>query len=108
LIRRTRNLMAMKTVRSLADLKGMRIRCQPDQGIVFKQFGAVPVTVPVTEMYSALDNGHCRFWTENSRVGFRAYKVDEISKVFDLGYGPECPPPRFISSNKNAWNELPR
>jgi len=101
----TRNLMGKKPVRSLGDLKGMRIRCQPDQGIVFKQFGAVPVSVPVTEMYSALDTGIVDL-TENSRVGFRAYKVDEISKYLILDMDLSAAPTVYFI-NKNAWNELP-
>jgi TRAP-type C4-dicarboxylate transport system substrate-binding protein len=99
------NLMGKKPVRTVNDLKGLRVRCMPDLGEVLKQFGAVPMTTPVTEMYSALDTGIVDV-VAHSRVAFNAYKVDEISKYvtldMDMGYAPTL---HFM--NRDTLNELP-
>jgi TRAP-type C4-dicarboxylate transport system substrate-binding protein len=99
------NLMGKKAIRKCDDLKGVRVRCMPDLGKVLKQFGAVPMTVPVTEMYSALDKGIVDI-VAHSRLTFHSYKVDEISKYMmlemDMGAAPTI---YFI--NKDSWKKLP-
>jgi TRAP-type C4-dicarboxylate transport system substrate-binding protein len=99
------NLMGKKPVRNVNDFKGLRIRCSSDVGIIFKQFGAAPMQVPVTEVYSALDSGVIDL-AAFSFLTFNAYKFDEISKYYisdlDISGGSTM---YFI--NKVAWNELP-
>jgi TRAP-type C4-dicarboxylate transport system substrate-binding protein len=99
------SLMGRKPVRSVADLKGVRVRCMPDQGEIFKQFGAIPMTVAVTEMYSALDTNVVDL-VAHSRLALHAYKIDEISKylIQDLDMGAMGV---MYLINKDAWNELP-
>jgi TRAP-type C4-dicarboxylate transport system substrate-binding protein len=47
-----------KLVRDLEDLKGMRVRVwSPIMGEVFKSWGAVPVTMPATEVYVSMERG---------------------------------------------------
>lgn len=99
------NLMGKKPVRAIADFKGMRVRCMPDLGKIFREFGAVIVSVPVTETYTALDTGMIDvvvFATE----GFRTWKIDEISQymTIDMDMGAL---PCFFYINKNSWNRLP-
>ena len=98
-------LMGKKPVRSVSDLKGLRVRCVPDQGEILKQFGAIPMTVPVTEMYSALDSGIVEL-VSHSRMAFHTYKIDEISKymILDMNMGAMG---TMYFINKDAWNELP-
>jgi TRAP-type C4-dicarboxylate transport system substrate-binding protein len=99
------NLAGKKPVRNVADLKGLRIRLMPDLGEVLKQFGAVPMTVPVTEMYSALDTGIVDM-VAHSFLTFHAYKVDEIAKyiILDMDMGAA---PTLYFINQDSWNELP-
>jgi TRAP-type C4-dicarboxylate transport system substrate-binding protein len=99
------NLMGKKLVRKASDLKGLRIRCMSDLGKVLKEFGAIPMTTPVTEMYSALDKGIVDM-VAHSRLTFNSYKVDEISKymILDMDMGAA---PTLYFINKDAWNELP-
>jgi TRAP-type C4-dicarboxylate transport system substrate-binding protein len=99
------NMMGKKPVRSMAELKGLRIHVPPDLGELLKQFGAVPMHVPVTEMYSALDTGLVDVLV-HSRLTFHSYKVDEISKylMVDMDMGAL---PAFYFINKDAFNELP-
>jgi TRAP-type C4-dicarboxylate transport system substrate-binding protein len=99
------NMMGKKPIRSVADFKGIRIRVMADLGEVIKQFGAVPMSVPVTEMYSALDTGLVDILV-HSRMSFHAYKVDEISRylMIDMDMGAV---PTLYFINKDAFNELP-
>ena len=98
------NLMGKKPVRTCEDLKGLRIRALPNVGRVLSKFGAVPVTMPVSEIYSALQTGVIDT-VAHSVSSFRSYRIDELSKylTIDMDMGAQ-PCPIFI--NKNAWNEL--
>jgi len=99
------NIIGKKPVRTVNDFKGLRIRAMTDLGEILKQFGAVPMLVPVTEMYSALDTGIVEALC-HARLTFHSYKVDEISKYMtvDMNMGAA---PTFYFINKDAWNELP-
>ena len=99
------NIIGKKPVRTVSDFKGLRIRVMTDLGEILKQFGAVPMLVPVTEMYSALDTGIVDALC-HAQLTFHSYKVDEISKymTLDMNMGAA---PTFYFINKDAWNELP-
>jgi len=99
------NLMGNKAIRNTSDLNGVRVRCMPDLGKVLKEFGAVPMTVPVTEMYSALDKGIVDV-VAHSRLTFHSYKVDEISKYMTLDMDMGAAPTIYFI-NKDSWNALP-
>jgi TRAP-type C4-dicarboxylate transport system substrate-binding protein len=97
--------MGNKPIRTVNDFKGLRVRVLSDLGEVLKQFGAVTMATPVTEMYGDLDTGIVDVVTHD-RLAFHGYKIDEISKylMLDMNMG-EAPTLFFI--NKDAWNELP-
>jgi TRAP-type C4-dicarboxylate transport system substrate-binding protein len=99
------NLMGKKPVRTVKDFSGLRIRCSSDVGSILRQFGASPMQVPVTEVYSSLDSGVIDL-AAFSFLTFNAYKFDEVSKYYitdlDISAGDTI---YFI--NKSAWNELP-
>jgi TRAP-type C4-dicarboxylate transport system substrate-binding protein len=99
------NFIGKKPVRNIADLKGVRIRIPPDAGEIIKQFGAVPMTVPTGEMYSALDTGLVDLVAQGVNA-FHAYKLDEISKYMipDINVSGGA---TLLLINKDAWNELP-
>lgn len=50
-------LMTKKPVNSLADLKNMKIRAPGVYGEKLKNLGAIPVTMPLSEVYSGLTSG---------------------------------------------------
>ena len=99
------SLMGNKPIRSVADFKGVRLRVMPDHGTLLKKFGAIPVTVSVTEMYSALSNGIVDL-ISHSRVSLYGYRIHEISKYLipDIYLGAMGMP---YLINRDAWNELP-
>lgn len=99
------NMMGKKPVRTVDDLKGVRIRTLPNLAQVLKQFGASPMSVPVTEMYSALSTGIVDV-ISHDRLSFNTYKIDEISKYMTLDMNMNGVTTTQILS-KGAWNELP-
>lgn len=99
------NFIGKKPVRTVADLKGLRVRVMSLLGEVLKKFGAVPVTVSASEMYSALNTGIVDVVAQN-RWAFHAYKLDEMSDyiTFDIDMGGGA---GMHLINREAWNELP-
>lgn len=50
-------IQSKKPIRSLEDLKGLQVRCPSGQVAVYKALGAVPVSMPITESFMALQKG---------------------------------------------------
>lgn len=98
------NIIGKKAVRTVADFKGLRIRSLPQLAQIFKQFGASPMTVPVTEMYSSLSTGVVDA-ISHDRLSFNTYKIDELSDYMTLDMDMNG----IVTTqliNKDAWNEL--
>jgi TRAP-type C4-dicarboxylate transport system substrate-binding protein len=53
----TYNLLLKKPVHDLSDLKGLKIWASGEQADMMKALGAVPVTIPTPEVYTALERG---------------------------------------------------
>lgn len=100
-----RNIYTRKPIKSLADLKGMKIRAQ---GVVETDFtkviGASPVTLSWEEVYSALQQGVIDgYWVTDS-VTFTS-KLQEVVKYgWDVGFGGAT---WFLIANKRALESLP-
>ncbi len=93
-----------KPVKSLEDMKGLKIRTP---GAVMagalKRLGAVPVTMPIPQVYNALDRGTIDGVTIPWEV-MRAFKFYDVLKyhtevkLYTLAF--------FIAMNKNTYNSL--
>ena len=99
------NLMGKKPVRTVNDLKGLRIRGLAGVNEIIKEFGAVPVAISTTEIFSALQTGIVDV-VAHSVSSFRSYRVDELSKYLTIDMDMAAQPAPILI-NKNAWNELP-
>ena len=81
-----RNLNTVKPVKSVDDVKNLKIRVaeSPASIEMWKAWGANPVVISASEIYSALENGLCDGW-ENSITAFYKLKTVEpahyISKI---------------------------
>jgi TRAP-type mannitol/chloroaromatic compound transport system substrate-binding protein len=96
-----------KPIRSTADLKGLKLRIPEGLNqVIFKELGAVPVNIPGSEVYTALDRGV-----------IDATDWGTLSMNVDLGYHKIAPyqtHPGFhslamsdVAVNMERWNELP-
>jgi len=100
-----RNIYSRKPIRSLADLKGLKLRAQ---GVVETEFtraiGATPVTLSWEEVYPAMQQGVIdAYWVTHSAT-FNA-KLFEVAKFcYEVGLGGAN---WFIVVNRAALDRLP-
>jgi TRAP-type C4-dicarboxylate transport system substrate-binding protein len=94
-----------KPIRTIADFKGVKMRtANPAISAALKIWGAIPVSMPITETYQSLErnviDGTVLVWE-----GMQVFKLNEVCKygtVADL-----YTMPMMIVMNKNKWNSLP-
>lgn len=100
-----RNIYSRKPIRSLADLKGLKLRAQ---GVVETEFtraiGATPVTLSWEEVYPAMQQGVIdAYWVTHSAT-FNA-KLHEVARhCYEVGLGGAN---WFIVVSKAALDRLP-
>ena len=97
-----------KPIKTLEDLKGLKVLARGGvNGEVIKAMGCIPVTMPVPEVYSALERGLLDVAPMNWE-GTMAFKWFEVTK-----YRTVLPKGLFItnlmcSMNWDSWNKLPK
>ncbi len=95
-----------KPVRSLEDLKGMKIRATGLSAKVVEALGAVPVAMPQPGTYEALQKGVVEGTLGPIEV-LKGWKQGEVIKYttecFDIGYTTSM----FVVMSRKAWDALP-
>ena len=99
-------LHSRKAVRTLADLKGLKIRTAGAWLEISKSLGAAPVTMPGGEVYTSLERGviDATEWGtlyENISAGF-----NKIAKYVIIPGVHQPVAPFEILFNKKAWNKI--
>lgn len=95
-----------KAPNTLADFKGMRVRAIGGIGDAMKNIGAVPTSVPATEVYTSIERGTVEAASFPSTYAHAAYKIHEVGSWFTTNLSPgtqACP----TLINRNAWAQLP-
>lgn len=95
-----------KPIRSLQDIKGLKIRvASRSTGDMVKAWGAVPVFSPVTEMYNAIQTGVVdgTIIDAGAAIGF---KLTEICNYVTVGMDSTLTSFALVM-NRDAWNKLP-
>ena len=94
-----------KPIRTLADLKGMKIRTPSRvQATMLKSLGAIPVPMPINRVYNSLRTGDIdAIMTGPSTI--KSFKLHEVGNYFTVGikWGRS---PFFLVMNENSWNGL--
>ncbi len=98
-------MMKKKPVRSLEDLKGLKIAVSGDVGVkVARALGFAPVTMPTADIYVAQDkgviDGHIR--PSELLISRSFHEVTKYAINVDLGHDLF-----FIAMNQNTFNKLP-
>ena len=93
-----------KPVRRLEDLKGLRIRCTGGNAPMVKSLGAIPVAMPMSETYFALQRGVCdgTLCPYESLKAFRLGEVIKHTSEFNV-YVTSF----FVAMNLDRWKKLP-
>jgi TRAP-type C4-dicarboxylate transport system substrate-binding protein len=100
-------LIATKPLRTLEDLKGLRVRTfGKTSPKVFKSLGAVPVNMTVGEAYEGLQRGSVDAvylpW-----AGMYVYKLHEVAKyISDINFGADGCYVTYL--NLDVWNSWPQ
>ncbi len=94
-----------KPVKSVADIKGLRIKANAENADIVKNLGASPVTMPVTETYDALSRGvvdGCLFPIE----ALQGFKIGEVVKTVLEDYPMSYMTSMYTIMNKAKWNAI--
>ncbi len=92
--------------RKLTDFKGMRVRALGGLGDAMRNLGAVPTSVPPTEVYTSMERGTVDAVSFPTTYAHMSYKTYEIGSWYTANLSPgtvACP----SVINKNAWAQLP-
>lgn len=95
-----------KAPNTLADFKGMRVRAIGGIGDAMRNIGAVPTSVPATEVYTSIERGTVEAASFPSTYAHAAYKIHEVGSWFTTNLSPgtqACP----TLINRNAWAQIP-
>lgn len=91
---------------TVADFNGKRLRALGGMGRSAKAIGAVPTTVPASEVYNAIARGTVDAIGFPFTYAFSSYKVDEVAEWYttNMSLGTvNCP----IVFNKDSYEKLP-
>lgn len=99
------DLMSTKAVTKCEDFDGLKVRCSVITGQTLEKFGASPMMIPCTEVYTSMDTGLIDAVVFPKQT-MDTFFISEIATYFidQLGFGgATCT--NLI--NKDAWNKLP-
>jgi len=103
------NLMSKKPLKTIDDLKGLKIRTIGDQSTLFKPMGAVPVSITAPDAYMALERGLCDAVAGCGDFFYYDFRIYEACKngyfVNDMDFSVAV---SFWLVNKDSYNALPR
>jgi len=99
------SLYSKKPVSSLADMKGMRIRATGLTAKSIKALGAVPVAMPMPEVYEALSKGVVEGTIAPPEV-LKGWKQAEVTNYITI-LPPVYNSIQFVVMNLKKWNSLP-
>ncbi|MBM3644731.1 MAG: C4-dicarboxylate ABC transporter substrate-binding protein [Alphaproteobacteria bacterium] len=92
--------------RKLADWKGLRVRAIGGIGEAMRNLGAVPTSVPASEVYTLMERGTVDAVSFPSTYAHQSNKTHEIGKWYTANLSPgtqACP----ALINRDHWAKLP-
>jgi len=93
-------------VKTLEDLKGMKIRCTGMAAKIAKALGATPVAMPMGETYDALSRGVVD-GSMAPQEALQGWKWGEVVRLTIENFGSSYSTGMFVVMNKAKWNALP-
>lgn len=95
-----------KPVKSLDDLKGLKIRGTGRIGDIAKSLGAIPMPIEMVDLYEALRRG-----VVDGNYGpleqLKGFKIGELEKFVTPSWKVGSVFSFYLVMNKNKWNSLP-
>jgi TRAP-type C4-dicarboxylate transport system substrate-binding protein len=100
-------LLSKTPVKTLEDLKGMKIRCTGTSLRVVTALGGAPVAMPQTETYDALQKGVVAGVLSPMET-LQGWKFAEVVKYVTEDYSTAYTLLFFTAMNKKKWESLPK
>jgi len=94
-----------KPVASLAELKGLKIRCTGLAAKIVAALGGTPVAMPMGETYDALNRGVVD-GSMAPQESLEGWKWGEVVKSSTLSYGAAYSTAFFVCMNRARWEAL--
>lgn len=98
-------IMAKKSIKSTADIKGLRIKANAENADIVTNLGAAPVTMPVSDTYESLQRGVID-GTLFPLEALQGWKIGEVVKTVIENYGMSYMTSMYLIMNKEKWNSL--
>jgi TRAP-type C4-dicarboxylate transport system substrate-binding protein len=99
-------LYTKKAIRTLADFEGMEIRADALVLEAIKALGGTPVSMPITEVYLALEKGVVK-GTLDRLGGLKGFRHAEVTKYIQVVTFIYPSAVFFNTMNLKTWNSLP-
>ncbi len=96
-----------KPVRHLEDLKGMKIRCTGTSAKIVTALGALPVAMPQTDVYDALEKGVADGLLSPPEV-LKGWRFAEVTQYTTRSKGAGYSMTFWVAMNKKKWQSLPQ
>ncbi len=94
-------------IRTVDDFKGLKLRtANASTTVAFEKFGAVPITMPVTQLRDSLSKGVVD-GTMFTSEGFINFRIADLIKHGTLIEGGLYSQSFFLVMNKKKWDALP-
>ncbi len=95
-----------KPVRTLEDLKGLKLRGHGTSALIVKALGATPVSMPMPELYQSLQKGVVEGALYPLEVN-KGWKMGEVTKYTTASFSIAYTSSFFAVMNKDKWAALP-
>jgi TRAP-type C4-dicarboxylate transport system substrate-binding protein len=95
-----------KEVKTLEDVKGLKIRCTGMAAKIAGALGATPVAMPMGETYDALSRGVVD-GSMAPHEALQGWKWGEVVKFSTEDWGASYSSGMFVVMNKAKWNAIP-
>ncbi len=95
-----------KAVKTLEDVKGLKIRCTGLSAKIAKALGGAPVAMPMGETYDALSRGVVD-GSMAPQESLEGWRWGEVVKSSTECYGAAYTTTFFVAMNKGKWESLP-
>ena len=94
-----------KAVKTLEDLKGMKIRCTGLAAEAVKALGGTPVAIPMPESYQSLQKGVVD-GCANPLEANKGWKIGEVLDYATVAYPAAYTTSFFVVMSKEKWNAI--
>jgi TRAP-type C4-dicarboxylate transport system substrate-binding protein len=99
-------LLSTRPVKGVADLKGLKIRAMNPGSQVMSEFGAIPVAMPITDVYDALSKGMLNAVT-SPYTAMLQFKLADVMKYAVEYRGSMMVGIAVVAINKDKWKSIP-